>query len=88
MHLQHDLVEEAIRRRQTAMAAADPNSPIHGPRLEQLETQAHTAVVIAAIRFADEHHFQMLVDVLGQLVSEVASARDAVEAERAMRRLL
>lgn len=87
MFLQHELVEEAIRRRQVVMAAADPGSPIDATRLELLENQSHTAAVIAAIRFADEKNFALLVEVIEQLTSEVAGARDAVEAERAMRSL-
>lgn len=89
MYLQHELIEEAIRCRQVAMAATDPNSPVHGPRLEEYEHQAHTAIAIAALRMLrGDGDFQLLCEVLEQLTSEVASARDAVEAERAMRRLL
>lgn len=87
--IQHELIEDVIRRRQQAMHAADQQAPAFAPRrLQALENDVHTAAVIAGITLAEERNFALLVDVIEQLTSEVAGARDAVEHERALRRLI
>lgn len=89
IYLQHKLVEEAIRRRQVAMHAADQHAAYDPERLKVLEDEAYTAIAIAALRcLRDDGDWKFTTELLEQLVSEVAGARDAVENERALRRLL
>lgn len=77
IYLQQDSVEDLIRLRQTAMRTSR----------EHDDLRAHSQATLIGLVLQKPSNLPLLVEILEQLVSEVAGARDAVEAERAMRRL-